>query len=279
MRRLFLICNFLLIISCGKTQVNNLKTADSLFNSKQYFKASIAAEFILFDSDDIQQRRKAIQLKIACLKKQSKFNELDKFITSCYAQTMSEDLRYELLYEEILTKFILKNYNEVIQLSKFYPTDSLKQSTLINILNIISFNELQLWVEGNTLWNTFLTKHRLQDTSVNQLYSQIPHLKSEKKANTYSSIIPGLGQIYAGKPFEGVASFLFQSSSLFLGIKWWGLGYKIASISIGGSTFSAFYDGGKKRAKMLVKNYNSIKIFEYNNQLNKQILLVYQNLI
>lgn len=279
MIRLFTTCSLLLIIFCGKTQVNNLNTADSLFNVKQYFKASIVAEFILFDSDNIHERRRAIQIKIASLKKLAKFIELDKFIVSCYTQTMTEDLRYELLYEEILTKFILRDYKEVIQLSKFYPVDSLKKAILIDVLNIISLNELQQWAEANSLWNTFLTKNRLQDTLVNKLYTKVPQFKSEKRANTYSAIIPGLGQIYAGKPFEGVASFLFQSGSLFLGIKWWSLGYKIASISIGGSTFSAFYDGGKKRAKMLIKNYNSIKLFEYNNYLNKQILFICQGLI
>lgn len=277
MIKLFITCSFLIITFCSKSQLNNLETADSLFKCKQYFKASILAEFVLFDSDDLLQRKQAIQLKIACLKKQLNFEDLNKFIATCYTQSMSEDLRLELLYEEILTNFILKRYKEVIHLSEFYPKDSLMQIKLIEVLNIISNNELQNWSRASSLWQFFLSKYHLQDTLVKQLYNTIPHFKSERKANTLSSILPGLGQLYAGKPLEGITSFLFQSGSIFMGIKWWNLGYRVASISVCGSTASAFYDGGKKRARVLVKNYNSIKLYEYNNQLNKQILLAYQS--
>lgn len=270
--KLLLICSFLLTVCFAKSQNNYLQLSDSLYNKQQFFEASIYAEYVLFQSSILEDKAKAIELKIDCLKKLKQYNALIAFITNCYSETIPEKLRVKLVYEEILANYFLKNYRQSIHLSQYYPATNYKEHQFISILNIIAYNHLEDWKTADSLWKLFTVKEQLFDTVSQQLYTHLPKFKNERKAANLSAYLPGMGQVYAGKPLEGIASFVFQVGSIGLGLEWWNRGYKFAAIAITGSSFSSFNDGGKKRAKKLVQDYNAKKIATFNASLNAAIV-------
>ena len=270
--KLILICSFLLTAFYAKSQDNKFKIADSLFKENKYFEAAIYAEKILFESENIEDKNLAVELKIECLKQQKKFKELNEFITDCYNYNPNELLRKKLVYEEILANYFTKNYLQTINLCNFLLPKKNSEKHLIDIVKIISYNQLQEWHIADSLWKIFTINMQIKDTLVNNYYSHLPKFKNEKKAATLSAFLPGTGQLYAGKPLEGLASFIFQAGSVWAGFAWWNRGYKLAAIALAGSFWTSFNDGGKRRAKKLVQQYNEKRAFDFNETLNKTIL-------
>ncbi len=270
--RFLLICSFLSITCFVKSQENLLKIADSFYTEKKYFEASLWAELVLYKNNTATENMQAIRLKIKALKTIKSNIELSDFIANCYILDLPDSFRNDLLYEEILNDYLLKKYEQSINLSQYYLTVNFEQKAILELLKIISYNELQEWKTADSLWQIFSSKNEVKDSVVAKMYKNLPHLKSEKKAATLSSLLPGAGEMYAGKAFEGIANFIFQGASIYTGVAWWQRSYKLSSVLVAGSFWSSFYDGGKRRAKNLVRQYNKKQITTYNEQLNKQIL-------
>ncbi len=91
----------------------------------------------------------------------------------------------------------------------------------------------------------------------------LPYL-SEEKALLLSTIIPGSGQIYAGKVMDGISSFIFNASMLYLTakrIKADDYTGAVLIVSIGGLRF---YHGGRQNALQAAQ--------EANEKMNLRIL-------
>ena len=230
--KFLLICSFLSITCFAKSQQNVLRVADSFYTEKKYFEASLWAEMVLYKNDAATENMQAIQLKVKALKTVKSNVELSDFITNCYSLNLPDSFRNYLLYEEILNDYFLKKYDQSINLSQYYSTENFEQKALLDLLKIISYNELQEWKTADSLWQIFTTKNEIKDSIVSKMYKNLPDLKSEKKAATLSSLLPGVGEIYAGKAFEGIANFIFQAGSIYAGVAWWERGYKLSSILV-----------------------------------------------
>ena len=93
--------------------------------------------------------------------------------------------------------------------------------------------------------------------------------KSPFVAGTLSALIPGLGKVYAGKPKQGITSFL---PIAILGLQTYEAynkaGVKSARFIIFGSLFSVFYIGNIWGSALSVHIVNQ----EINNEINRQIL-------
>ena len=87
-----------------------------------------------------------------------------------------------------------------------------------------------------------------------------------------SSLLPGLGQVYAGYFWEGFVNASLQLISLaFTGGAIY-LKYYITSFMVGYTTFYRFYRGGQNRAEFLANQHNYEKTRDYNTRLKKIIL-------
>ena len=93
--------------------------------------------------------------------------------------------------------------------------------------------------------------------------------KSPFVAGALSALIPGLGKVYAGKPKQGITSFL---PIAILGLQTYEAynkaGAKSARFIIFGSLFSVFYIGNIWGSALSVHIVNQ----EINNEINRQIL-------
>ncbi len=272
-----LICISLCAISSIDAQDADIATADSLFNAQQYFESSISYERVLFQNNaNWQVNYQCVTGKLNCLKKQCKFKEAVTFIGDYLNQGMPDSILPKLLYEQALCSYLAKNYENTVslndQVSNTYP--HYPGIPNLRLLKILSLDELQHWDEAKTNYAAFVKDYYKGLAPLPNLYEKFPHLKSENKAQWLSTLIPGAGQIYAGKPLEGLASITIQGVAIYFAIISWEEKYYISAWLGGVGIFGSFHSGGVRRAEYLVKEYNAKKIQGFNAAIKGQLVKI-----
>ena len=254
-----------------------LKMADSLFASGKPFEASVWYERCLFGAPDPHLGMQAVKGKINCLKVQRRFDEELDFITRSRALDIPDSFRQCLAYDEMLASYLSGKFVSSIEDAKNLDTlvFSFQEIKNSRIIRILSYNELCRWDEAESAYKEYLDKYVGDAATATDrgLYLAKPKLKSEDKARLLANLLPGLGQVYAGKPLEGVVNLVLQVGTLWFSVNAWQEGYHLTSLLVGGSSFAAFRSGGKRRAVNLIKQQNEIIIDKYNDYLRRQLLV------
>lgn len=254
-------------------QCSFVVAGDSLLLENKIVEANALAEQILFSNNNQEQIECAILFKIKLLKTKANPSELLTFIEDTYSYSnLSDSIKNIIFYEEAFAYYLNKNYVQAIHYLNFYVPKTNKQKCFAEAIKIICYNNLEEWKMGDSLYEVLCKSFQINDTVTKKIYSQTPKLLSVKKAQKLSSIIPGAGELYAGKPAEAVAAFLLQALSIYSGVIWWNKEYKLATILLSGNFSSSFYGGGKQRAKVLTQQKNLEIVNAYNKNLNNTIL-------
>lgn len=110
--------------------------------------------------------------------------------------------------------------------------------------------------------------------SIDSLFVSIDDIKvkNPEKAEKMSYIIPGSGQIYAGKTFRGITSFLLNGGLLcFSAVSFWN-GFYFSGTFTGASLLFVFYSGGARHAKHLANTHNEEKWQEAKDSILQMLL-------
>lgn len=251
--------------------------ADSLFESGKFNSAYIEYERISYQSSDNELMALAHLRQAKALKQLNEFEKAQRNLERVSFYGLNDSLHYAVRYETALCAYLASNFTDAesqfVQM-QFYLNNSkyIKHTTLLEVL---TFNELIKWDTAQNIAQEYIKDLNLNSNStdsllltINRLYAkkEIPKIKSVKKAKTLSTFIPGLGQIYAGYPIEGIFNFALQASSLGIGgVAIW-YKYYLTGYFGGFALFQKFYFGGTTRTEYLVrkKNYQNIRNFNDN---------------
>ncbi len=102
-------------------------------------------------------------------------------------------------------------------------------------------------------------------------YEDTPKYKDPEKAR-HLSLLPGLGQVYTGKVFEGGISFLLNASALGFGAWQVYSGYYFTGYVVGVTLLQKFHSGGQHRAELLAVQKNRKNILEFNTEITTTLL-------
>jgi TM2 domain-containing membrane protein YozV/cytochrome c-type biogenesis protein CcmH/NrfF len=273
--KFYSICIFLCAAFSTDAQQNDLAEADTLFRQGKYFESSVSYERVLFGNYDLNTEYRAITGKLSCLKKQQQFAKAVTFIAQNMHNDLPDTIKTGLLYEQTLCSYLTAYFENTIslvdQISNNYPAyDNL---AFLHMLKILSLNELQRWNEAKAEYQEWLKNFTNIDTIVNP-YISLPKLKNENTAQWLSTFIPGAGQIYAGKPFEGLVTILLQGGAIYFGIITWQQKYYISAWLGGVGLFGSFHNGGVRRSEVLVKQYNRKKVIEFNGKVKEELIAI-----
>lgn len=105
--------------------------------------------------------------------------------------------------------------------------------------------------------------------NIDSVYQFENYLKYPDKAKKLSGLLPGLGQFYAGKPWQGINSLMLNALSL--GYAAYCLFNKMyaSGVFTGLNLFVAFYSGGKRNAYSITKGIKATEIKNLNYFLIK----------
>ncbi len=271
--RSFLTCIFLCAASTIKAQVADpLPYADSLFQHRAWYEASIAYERALFLNTGEASKRYAVDRKIQCLKQLHEWAQAITFIKANLNETLPDSVSFRLYYEEILCAYLGGNYENalsVIEQVKFSYAQYQADKRLM-LFRILSLNELERWSEAASVYKQLMLQQNM-DTAASP-YLALPHLKSKDRAQWLSTFIPGGGQFYAGKPLEAIVSIVAQGAGIYFGVISFQQHYYVAAWLVGAGLFGSFHMGGVRRSEVLVDQYNRKKIAAFNLKVKEELL-------
>ncbi len=274
---------FLLSFLLGTLFVNGqskdaIKIADSLALNKLYSEASVWYHYALYNSNAEDLNENAITGKLNCLKALGLFNEAKDFLLICNNINTSNDFKTELQFQEMLISYLSGNFLDAIDLSAGF-NDNIKKETKVmtSMIVILSYNELYKWKEADSALQLLIQQYPSKDSTVSRMYAGLPRLKNEKKARILSALFPGLGQMYAGKFWPGIANAVLQFGCLGFSIATWQREYYYSSVLIGVNNFISFRQGDKLRTQTLIKQLNRKKCIEFNENIKLQLSKYVQN--
>lgn len=272
-------CTFLCVLfSITKAQ----NTADSLWQKGEYEQAALAYEYQLYRLENRDLLNHLLLQKTWCYKALGQFDKAQKTMSRMdLSLALSDSTRYVLLYESALCAYLNKSYAEVVSFTaqtKYFVKDSTISNKIL-FLEILSLNELKRWTEAKKVFYRYALHNNISAKIVDSLYlfEKNPKLKKPEKAQLYSSIIPGWGQLYAGYPIKGATSLVLQAGALGFGVYSFWHKYYISGFFTGVGLFNLFYQGGGRYAYKLAEQKNEILTRKYNDKIKYFIIGIETN--
>lgn len=278
--RLSLTCISLLAgFLATKAQNTSILAADSLFNQGLVDEAFVAYERVYYTENDEKVKHMALYKKAEKLKSLSKFERAELCLSRIDLSRLEDSFSFQVRYQMSLNAYLSKHFTEaesyLTQMIYFLPDSNLTAKALP--LLALTLNELQKWEEADRIMTRYKVMglaDSMASCRLSEMYSpkNRPKLKSPKKASILSSVLPGMGQVYAGYFVEGLGSAVAQVACLgFTGVALWQR-YYITSLLVGYSTFYRFYQGGIGRAEFLANKKNYELSQKYNAKLKALIV-------
>ena len=190
----------------------------------------------------------------------------------------SDSLVHHVMHQTALCNYLDGHFqgaeNDLLQMKIEIKDSSLTNRSLF--LKILVLNEQEKWAEARILFTDYLKLNHIAPDSA-YLYDFIDNkktFKSRKTARVLSSILPGSGQIYAGKFWRGMTSLALQGAAVAFGIQSFQTGYYVSAVFAGLPIFSTLYEGGGRHAVFLVAQHNREQKEKINMTIRAYILRI-----
>ena len=145
-------------------------------------------------------------------------------------------------------------------------------------LEVIIFTEQEKWLFAQKQYLLFCRSRGIDPTLSPLIASEKElHLKSEKKAQVLSLLLPGLGQAYAGKPWRGLSSLLLTGGAITYGVYSVSQHLWITGIFTGLTFTLRFYSGGNRYALRTVREYNKLQKNNYKKKVRDMVINAERN--
>ncbi len=273
---------FLCVRFLTNAQNNVFAEADKLYAKQKYFEAAIECERIIYNSNNNETIANSLLRKAVCYKQMLQFDKASQTLDRVNFFMLPDSLHFQIRYENALNSYLYGSFeyaeHQLKQLQYFIHDTNLTNKAIL--LNVLIQNELKNWDKAKDLSIKHIKYHVPDNTvrdSLIRLITDIynkksqPKIKSPQKGKILSTFLPGLGQIYAGYPAEGI--FNTSLHLIFIGVAGVSVYYKyyLTGYFGGLGLLQKFYYGGIKRTDFLVRKKNHLKIRKYNDNI-KNIL-------
>lgn len=283
----YLICIFLCVpfLTKGKVVDSIFSTADSLYENGDFFQAGIAYEYIVYTTASRETKVLAQIKRIDCFTQDGSFKEAQHYAEKVSLLQIPDSLQFIIRYKRALNAYLAGHFNEAkshfLQL-RFYHRENVFERDYYPVY-LLTLNELKEWQTAKKEWLAWINQSNLalmQKDSLAQIVEtlyhkkNIPKLKSIKRAKTYSTFIPGSGQIYAGYPLEGIFNLTIHLASLAFAAEEILAGFYITGYLGGFGLFQKLYFGGIRRTEYLVNKTNYKRAREFNREAKAFVLKI-----
>ena len=280
---IFLCGPFLTESFAQKDDASWFRKGDSLFAAQQYRVAAIEYERVIFLNRNKPITTPALLRKAEAYKQMGEYRNAVVCLNRATPVFLQDSIKYQLYHQAALNAYLGKNYLEARaqfkQMRHFVQDSALVYQS--EYLEAITLNELFQWEEARDLLKKMIDRKDLTPVvrdSFNLLVDnyyhrkRIPKLKSAKKADTYSTYLPGLGQVYVGAWGEAIkGNLLLGVSGLFFAGSILTENY-VTAFTAGSFLVQSFYFGGLRRLEYLVEKRNYDLSRSYNDELRSFIL-------
>lgn len=250
MIRYYWICIFL----CGYFWTKGQeKLAYQLMAQEQYPKAALAFERAFFEAKDMQERNRFLMLKAQCYKAigdyEAGIRNLQR-VRYLRGDSLKRAVNYEMILLYYLHGALADAQSRLIRMQ---ATGGMSQEMLL--LSFLVNVEQGKWAEARQLLMEQDTVFQLSPEDIEYILPEKLKLKDPRKAYNLS-LLPGIGQWYAGYFWKGVLSGGIQALLGAFSIYSLVEGYFFTGTLTGVALFYTFYLGGARYAETLANRKN-----------------------
>jgi tetratricopeptide (TPR) repeat protein len=264
---------FLLLISTNIYAQDLKQTfdfANELFSKKDYEGATETYRRVIFFDKSDEYRKGCYQNIADCLYETQNYEEAADYYELAYFQANSDSLKTEILFRKT-SCYLLQNDSKRAEIELLNLSTNLnpEQSRRLTFYSAILHFSTGKFKESETEFLA-LTTDSVKRQNIREIFLKNEKVSkmNPKKAKILSTILPGMGQFYAGDVKNGLNSFLLVG-----GILTWGILASFEAVSPWDAFFTMvpwvqrYYTGGIKRAETITINRIQQKRSRIYNQL------------
>ncbi|HTA84328.1 MAG TPA: hypothetical protein VK783_15395 [Bacteroidia bacterium] len=212
-------------------------------------------EMVYWQAQSDSVKFMALFTKAVLYKKSNKYNDALNELFRAEKFCAGKKNRDALQYETMLNYFLSGKYNTCSEIAFDSTPPAIYYNNYI-LMKLYSLNETEKWSACKEL---MIQQCTVTDTLLCNRVKQLPigyNYKNPEKCRRLSSILPGLGETYAGYPFKGFTSFILNAGFLvFTGYNIY-TGYYVTGVISGFFPFIKFHAGGKRLSAILADEHN-----------------------
>jgi hypothetical protein len=193
-------------------------------------------------------------------------NELYRAEKYCHGQNELDEMNYE----KMTNYFLADQYSFCSEIT-LDSISSLKYFNEYVTMKLYSLIEIKEWEKCK---REMIKLCNCADTAKISEIKRLPtayNYKDPEKCRRMSSILPGLGEAYAGYPFKGITSFILNGGFLFFAGYNFYANYFITGIVSGLYPFIKFHSGGKRLSAILADEHNANESGKLKNKYREEI--------
>jgi hypothetical protein len=193
-------------------------------------------------------------------------NELYRAEKYCHGQ----DQLAEMNYAKMVNYFLADQYSFCSEIT-LDSINTVKHFSEYTTMKLYSLLEIKEWERCK---KELIKLCNSTDTAKISEIKQFPttyNYKDPEKCRRMSSVLPGLGEVYAGYPFKGITSFILNGGFLFFAGYNFYAGYYITGVVSGLYPFIKFHSGGKRLSAILADMHNTKESGKLKNKYREEI--------
>jgi TM2 domain-containing membrane protein YozV len=277
--KFFLTCTFL----CGIFSIRSFAGTDffalpdSLIAVGKIRDARLELEKIVFFSSNENLNRDALLRISDCYRDEKNFSKMAETLGRIFLPGQPDSLVFQIRYKKALAFYLSENPSRAIfelqSMTRFL--DEKEKAARIRFLSALCFCNLRKWGESKqealeyfALVAADTARYTICVNRADVLFSKknIPKTLSKLTAKHLSSFIPGSGQIYAGKPFEGIFSLAIHGALLYFGVSQFLDKFYFTGYTAGFGLLERIYTGNLQRVQNLVEETNNKRFDRFYNE-------------
>lgn len=244
-----------------------------------YDAEALRLERAVYGSSTPAEYNRALLAKVEVRKQQGLWAEAVAELGRVRTFALAADQLADYYWQRALCGYLAADFEgalAAVDEARFAVTDcaALEQFYLIEAL---AAGEVGDWVRSNGAAQKVVAQidNPAEGEAVSkrlvEIYNDAPRLRSPQVA-WWLSLVPGLGQMYAGELWSGLVSLAVNGGLAAFGVSEFVAGQWLSGWLVGGGLLSNTYFVGQERAKILTTRRNQRVLREHNDLLRSELL-------
>lgn len=214
--------------------------------------------------------------KFQVRKEQQLYKEALAELARLYLYALDEEMVDEYYTQKTLCGYLTGDFDlalATVSEAHFYISNP-SEAHLLMLLEALAAGEKGQWERSQKAATTYLDALDSPANAyreIEELYRIAPKMRNPMAA-WWLSLIPGVGQLYAGEPLSAVVSLVANGALGLFGVSEMVGGYWLSGWVVGCGGLSTTYFVGQERARILTERRNKRLLREHNDLLRTTLL-------
>lgn len=230
----------------------------------------------IYAADSPAVHNGAVMEKAAVRKQQGLYHEALEELGRVYLYALDEESLAEYYYQQALVGYLAGDFDlslAAIDEARIYLS-ARPEEPMMRLVEALAAGEKGDWERSQRAANDYVAQHPDSEELTERLeaiYGNRPKLRNPDVAY-WLSLLPGLGQIYAGEVWSGLVSLVANGALVTFGVSEMMAGEWLSGWMVGCGGLSTTYFVGQERARILTQRRNERALREHNDLLRNTLL-------